>query len=47
MAWGRIKTEHSGAKRGKGFWGRKAEAKQASRRVRRRNDRTVAAHRDE
>ena len=33
MAWGRIKSEHGGAKRGKGYWGRKAEAKQASRRA--------------
>lgn len=39
MAWGRIKTEHSGPKRGRGYHGRKAEAKAASKRVRRRNDR--------
>ncbi|MBE0418315.1 MAG: hypothetical protein IBX63_11175 [Coriobacteriia bacterium] len=38
MAWGRIKSEHTGAKRGKGYWGRKAMAKQASRRARRRED---------
>lgn len=36
MAWGRIKPEHGGAKQGKGFWGRKWEAKAASRRARRR-----------
>jgi hypothetical protein len=39
MAWGRTKTEHSGPKRGKGHWGRKAMAKAVSRRFRRREDR--------
>ena len=38
MAWGRTKTNHSGPKRGKGHWGRKAEAKAASKRSRRRED---------
>lgn len=42
MAFGRIKTEHGGAKRGRGFWGHKAEAKHASRRIRRRHDRLIA-----
>jgi hypothetical protein len=43
MAWGRrIKAEHSGPKRGRGYWGRKAEAKQASKRARRRQDRREA-----
>ncbi len=42
MAWGRVKSEHGGAKRGKGYWGHKAEAKQASRRARRRDDRVAA-----
>lgn len=42
MAWGRAKSEHAGAKHGRGFWGRKALAKQASRRARRREDRAVA-----
>lgn len=31
------KTEHSGAKHGKGFWGRKADAKHQSSRTRRKN----------
>jgi hypothetical protein len=43
MAWGRTKTEHTGPKRGKGYWGRKAEAKQASRVARRGEDRRIAA----
>jgi hypothetical protein len=42
MAWGTPKTEHSGPKRGKGFWGRKAEAKQVSRRARRAQDRRIS-----
>jgi hypothetical protein len=41
MAWGRTKTEHSGPKRGKGHWGRKAAAKAASKRYRRREDRAA------
>lgn len=39
MAWGRVKTEHAGPKRGKGYWGRKAAAKRASNCGRRREDR--------
>jgi hypothetical protein len=39
MAWGRTKTEHSGPKRSKGHWGRKAMAKAVSKRFRRREDR--------
>jgi hypothetical protein len=39
MAWGRTKTQHSGPKRGKGHWGRKAMAKAVSKRFRRREDR--------
>jgi hypothetical protein len=36
----KIKTEHSGAKRGKGaFYGRKAEAKRLSNKARRAQDR--------
>jgi len=42
VAWGRCKTEHSGPKRGRGYWGRKAEAKEASKRSRRREDRNVS-----
>lgn len=43
MAWGRrIKSEHSGAKQGRGYWGRKAEAKQAGKWARRRQDRLSA-----
>jgi hypothetical protein len=33
----RIKTEHSGAKNGGGYWGTRAEAKKASNKIRRRN----------
>jgi len=43
MAWGRIRTEHCGAKRGKGYWGRKAEAKAASKRARRCGDSRAAS----
>jgi len=32
---GQIKTEHSGAKNGGGFWGKRAEAKQISKNLRR------------
>jgi len=42
MAWGRVKTEHAGPKRGKGYWGRKAAAKRASNCGRRREDRKTA-----
>ncbi len=35
MAWGRIKANHCGPKRGKGYHGRKAVAKQAGNRARR------------
>jgi len=42
MAWGRTKTEHSGPKKGKGYWGRKAEAKQASKQARREEDRRIS-----
>lgn len=30
-----IKTEHNGAKNGGGYWGRRAEAKKVSKRLRR------------
>lgn len=33
-----IKTEHSGAKNGGGFWGRRIEAKEVSNILRRRED---------
>jgi hypothetical protein len=36
MAFRVRKTEHTGPKKGHGFWGRKAEAKHQSSRVRRR-----------
>lgn len=42
MAWGRVKAEHAGPKRGMGYWGRKADAKQASKRSRRREDHLAA-----
>lgn len=32
-----IKTEHAGAKNGGGFWGKRADAKAVTRRLRRRN----------
>ena len=38
MAYQVKQTEHSGAKKGQGFWGRKAEAKHESSRIRRRNN---------
>lgn len=41
MAWGQVKSEHGGPKRGKGYWGRKADAKQASKRSRRREARLL------
>ena len=34
------KTEHAGAKNGGGFWGKRAEAKNRARRLRRKEDRT-------
>jgi len=36
-----MKTEHAGAKNGGGFWGTRAEAKQASRRRRRAMERRI------
>jgi hypothetical protein len=43
MAYGRKqKTEHSGAKHGKGFYGRKQEAKEFSNKNRRLIDRELA-----
>jgi hypothetical protein len=41
MAIAIVKTEHNGAKRGKGFWGTKKEAKTGSRKARRANDKKV------
>jgi hypothetical protein len=37
MAYRVNKTEHNGAKRGRSFWGRKAEAKHQSSRIRRKH----------
>ncbi|MDZ4178010.1 MAG: hypothetical protein U1E29_02065 [Coriobacteriia bacterium] len=42
MAWGRIKADHCGPKRGKGYWGKKAVAKHAGNRARRRDDRLAS-----
>jgi hypothetical protein len=42
MAWGKTSTKHAGAKRGRGHWGRKAEAKAASKRCRRREDKAAS-----
>lgn len=36
-----IKTEHNGAKRGKGYWGVKKDAKELSRKRRRQNDKAA------
>ena len=47
MAWGRIKADHCGPKRGKGYWGKRAVAKQAGNRARRRDDRLASVHDDE
>jgi hypothetical protein len=42
MAYNAKKTEHAGPKKGSGaFYGRKAEAKKASKRRRRQNDKRV------
>ena len=39
MAYGKnIKTEHSGAKNGGGYWGRREEAKKHSKKIRRAVD---------
>jgi hypothetical protein len=46
MAWGRVKADHCGPKRGKGYWGKKAIAKQAGNRARRRDDRLASVHDD-
>jgi len=35
MAYEVTKTEHNGAKHGKGFWGKKADAKKQSNKARR------------
>lgn len=34
----KIKTEHAGAKNGGGYWGLRIEAKQVSKKLRRRKD---------
>ena len=47
MAHAAIRTEHSGAKRGKGaYWGRKVEAKAESNRKRRQNDKLASREQD-
>ncbi len=46
MAWGRVKADHSGPKRGNGYWGKKAVAKQAGKRARRRDDRLASVRDD-
>lgn len=42
MAYAAKKTEHAGAKNGRGFWGHRAEAKKASKHRRRENDKHLA-----
>lgn len=39
-----IKTEHGGAKNGGGYWGRRAEAKAVTKRLRRANDKKAIQH---
>lgn len=39
----RIKTEHAGAKNGGGYWGRRADAKERSKKLRRVNDKGAVA----
>ncbi|MHB1342087.1 MAG: hypothetical protein ACYC77_09745 [Coriobacteriia bacterium] len=46
MTGGRIKADHCGPKRGKGYWGKKAAAKQAGNRTRRRDDCLASIHDD-
>lgn len=41
-----IKTEHTGAKNGGGFWGSRFDAKKMSNRARREFDKTAAAEPD-
>jgi hypothetical protein len=38
----KVKTEHAGAKNGGGFWGRRREAKQLSKKLRRARDKKEA-----
>ena len=46
MAYQAKRTEHSGAKRGRGaYWGPKKDAKRESNRKRRENDRNESKHR--
>ena len=40
-----IKAEHSGAKNGGGYWGKRVEAKRKSSKVRRAQDRSAVAAR--
>ena len=40
------KTEHTGAKNGGGFWGKRKEAKQVSKRLRRIAGKRLAQERD-
>ena len=39
-----MRTEHNGAKRGKGFWGRKQEAKSKSNKVRRHESKNLISN---
>lgn len=42
MAYAALKTEHSGSKKGRGaYWGRKADAKKESKKLRRLNSRII------
>lgn len=40
----RVKSEHTGAKNGGGFWGKRDEAKTASKKLRRQSDAREAKH---
>lgn len=41
MAFGKIKTEHSGAKNGGGHWGARADAKIISKKLRRKKSKKI------
>ena len=41
MSMRKIKTEHNGAKNGGGFWGKRAEAKRISNKIRRADEKKI------
>jgi hypothetical protein len=42
-SWRKLKTEHSGAKNGGGYWGLRIEAKSVSKKARRKWDKIAIA----